>query len=305
MMNRFTRSWQVCILLLFLSCSKDANECLDPSDKENLNAKAKASLNAESGTKTVLYMAEYLTSSESGKLGQTVYFKNVGNKQINTDFVPGDPRRGGRVNITYTIDNQSTSDNGLTLAQTSAAIDNAMETWDAQTCSDLNMTKVPFNGDLGFVSLLFGFGGNGANVADVQHSGFLPGAFFDSIATDGSDFILGVTFTIIFVTDAGAPTDIDGDGLADVAFREIYYNDEFTWRVNSGNGIDVETVALHESGHGLSQAHFGKAFQTNSNGKLHFSPRAVMNAAYAGPQRTLLGTDNGGHCSNWSSWPSN
>ena len=67
----------------------------------------------------------------------------------------------------------------------------------------------------------------------------------------------------------------------------------------------METVALHETGHGLSQGHFGKAFVTNSNGKLHFAPLAVMNAGYTGVQQSLAGTDNWGHCSMWGSWPNN
>jgi hypothetical protein len=57
-----------------------------------------------------------------------------------------------------------------------------------------------------------------------------------------------------------------------------------------------------EFGHGLSQAHFGKVWLKN-DGSLKASPRAVMNALYAAPLRTLQGTDNGGHCSNWANWP--
>ncbi len=64
-------------------------------------------------------------------------------------------------------------------------------------------------------------------------------------------------------------------------------------------------MALHEAGHGLSQAHFGKAFRSGGNGKLHFSPRAVMNATYSGVQTSIDQTDNAGHCSNWASWPNN
>ena len=90
----------------------------------------------------------------------------------------------------------------------------------------------------------------------------------------------------------------------DVAFREIYYNDNFSWAANGTNHIDVETVALHEAGHGLSQGHFGSAFRS-ANGKLHFSPSAVMNAAYSGVQLDIGKTDNAGHCSNWGSWPNN
>ena len=86
-------------------------------------------------------------------------------------------------------------------------------------------------------------------------------------------------------------------------FSEVLYNGRFSWNIN-GN-VDVQTIALHESGHGLNQGHFGKAFLTNSNGKIHFAPRAVMNAAYSGIQQDLTGTDNGGHCGIWASWPNN
>ena len=107
--------------------------------------------------------------------------------------------------------------------------------------------------------------------------------------------IIAATYTIIFT----GPTDIDNDGNPDAAFREIYYTFNFPWGINTNSPIDVETVALHETGHGLSQGHFGKAFVTNSNGKLHFAPLAVMNAGYTGVQQSLAGTDNGGHCSMW------
>jgi len=155
----------------------------------------------------------------------------------------------------------------------------------------------------GFVSGLLGFGGSDKYFADVVHAGWLPGAFFDLLAPDGSSFILGATFTIIFTDDQGNPVDTDNNNKLDVAWRETYYNDAFEWA--DGDDYDVETIALHESGHGLSQGHFGKAFRTNSNNKLHFAPRAVMNAAYSGIQTEITGTDNGGHCSNWASWPAN
>ena len=59
----------------------------------------------------------------------------------------------------------------------------------------------------------------------------------------------------------------------------------FTWADDGVSHFDIETVALHEAGHGLSQGHFGKIHGTVANGKIHFSPRAVMNAAYSGVQR--------------------
>jgi hypothetical protein len=131
----------------------------------------------------------------------------------------------------------------------------------------------------------------------------MSGKFFNLLAPEGSTFILGVTFTIIFTDDQGNPTDIDKNGKLDVAWREIYYNDAFAWA--DGKHYDVETISLHEAGHGLSQAHFGQAFLDAGTGDLHFSPRAVMNAAYSGIQTAITDTDNAGHCTNWSEWPKN
>ncbi|MEJ7645915.1 MAG: hypothetical protein WKF87_15075 [Chryseolinea sp.] len=251
----------------------------------------------------VVYSAEYLTSAESGQVGRTVYFKDVGNKQLTQDFVPG-LSLDGTDNVSYYIDETRPSDD-LPVAVSSAAITRAMQTWDGVTCSDLGLFKVPSQPGIstGFVSELLGFGGSLEYVADVVHAGWLPASFFDLLAPDGSTFILGVTFTILFTDELGNPVDTDNNNKLDVAWREIYYNDTFEWA--DGDHYDVETIALHEAGHGLSQAHFGKAFRNNSNNKLHFAPRAVMNAAYSGIQTEINGTDKGGHCSNWASWPAN
>jgi hypothetical protein len=240
----------------------------------------------------------YLTPDDANDVGQTVFFNDRA-KQLGAHFVPGDPRRGGRANITYIVDQAERPNDGLTVAQTTAAIDRAMATWNGVNCSTIPITKladIP-NLDIGIVETLLGQPGGPFFLADITHAGWLP-------ANVLPPNVIGVTFTFIFIDPAtGAPTDIDNNGKADVAFREILYNDRFVWRIN-GN-IDVQTVALHESGHGLSQGHFGKAFGTDANGKIHFAPLAVMNAAYSGVQQDLKGTDNGGHCSIWGSWPNN
>lgn len=253
-------------------------------------------------SKYELFMAEYVTASESGQVGRTIFFKDVGNKQLGADFVPG-LNLDGTDDISYYIDEKRSSDD-LSVATTSQAIGRAMATWDGITCSDLGMYQVPSsNIKTGFVAQLLGFNGSYNYVADVVHCGWLPGSFFDLLAPDGSEFILGVTFTIIFTDDNGDPVDTNNDGKIDVAWREIYYNDYFLWR--DGSTYDVETVALHESGHGLSQAHFGQAFLDGGSGAFHFSPRAVMNAAYSGVQTTINSSDNAGHCSLWAEWPGN
>ena len=44
--------------------------------------------------------------------------------------------------------------------------------------------------------------------------------------------VLGVTFTFVWVDDVtGEPSDMDGNGRDDVAFREMYYNNNFDSRV--------------------------------------------------------------------------
>lgn len=252
----------------------------------------------ETGDERRVEYAEYLTQSDSGEVGQTVFFRNRGERQLSAHFVPGDARRGGATNITYIVDQTEGAIDGLTTAQTTAAIDRAMATWDGVNCSVIPITKTPDlpGTDLGVIEFLNGLGGSPFVFADVTHSGWLPGGILPPN-------VIAVTFTFIFIDDGGNPTDIDSNGKADTAFREILYNNAFTWAIN-GN-IDVETVALHESGHGLSQGHDGALFQTNSNGKFHFAPRAVMNAGYTGVQQNLRGTDNGGHCSIWASWPNN
>lgn len=252
-------------------------------------------------------IAEYITDGSGGDAGGTVLSKAIGNKQLVGDFIPNDPRRapwsgpvsGGVDNITYAID--ETGDavppvGGLTAGQTTGAIDRAMATWDAETCSDLPITRNNATGiDIGRVAFLNGLGGSLAIVGDVQHAGWRDINFAGNI--------LGVTFTFIF-TSGGVPTDANGDGQADVAFREIYYDPSFSWKDNGVNDIDVQSIAVHESGHGLSQAHFGTVALKN-DGRLQASPRAVMNALYSSPFRDLTGTDNAGHCSNWGNWPNN
>ncbi len=246
-------------------------------------------------------MAEYLTSPAGGdEAGATLLARDLGNKRLSADFVPFDPRRTwsgsatGSDDITYAID--QTGDavppfGGATAAATTAAIQAAMGTWSGVPCSNLAIDQVAdFGLDLGVVAYLNGLGGSPFVVADVMHAGWRD--------IDFAGGVLGVTFTFVF-TSGSVPTDIDANGRDDVAFREIYYDPSWLWQV--GSDIDVETVALHESGHGLSQAHFGNIFA--KKGVLTASPRAVMNAIYGGVLHDLTGTDRGGHCGNWANWP--
>jgi hypothetical protein len=252
-------------------------------------------------------MADYITNDPINE-GNTVISKDVGNKRLGHDFVPFDARRVGwsgpisvdSDDITYAID--TTADaaplfGGLSAAQTEAAILRATATWNAVNCATLPLNRNrDFGIDIGYVAFQRGFGGSPFIFADIQHAGFRDLNFAGGV--------IGVTFTFAFIDGPGSFTDIDNNGRLDTAFREIYYDPSWTWADDGVSNIDVETVALHELGHGLSGAHFGKVFRDNK-GDLKLAPEAVMNAVYTGPRRELSGTDIGGFCDNWANWPQN
>ncbi|WP_339793320.1 hypothetical protein [uncultured Imperialibacter sp.] len=290
---------------------KDKLTRVDPSSVENRNGRTAgieqwiASVNETIASQGLaIQKMEFLGAEQAGN---TVFFANNGNKQLSSDFVPNDPRNGTGIDVPYVIDGTELgTSSGMSEFETYSATVAAMETWGNVTCSSgleiPNLGVAPF--DIGYVQYLLGFGGiAGYFPGTVVHGGILPGAFFDAVSPGGASSILGVTFTFVWLDD------LDADGKSDVAIKEIYINDVFNWQDAPddvlGNGIyDLETVILHEAGHALSQAHFGKAF-ASGNGKLHFAPAALMNAGYSVARRNISGTDNAGHCSNWSNWPNN
>lgn len=249
-------------------------------------------------------------------VGNTVFFKDRGNKQLSIDFVPNDPRNTvPGTDIPYWIDGiELGTPSGMTKTDTEKAIISTMNTWDAASCSgglrlmNLGTTSVNDLGDIGFVQFLVGSGGSDLVIlGSIAHAGIASNDFFDAIFGPNNN-VLGVTFTFLW-DENGIPTDIDKNGKYDKAISEIYINEGYNWKdlPNDvrGNGIfDFETVVLHEVGHGLSQGHFGTAFATN-NGSIHFAPYALMNAGYTIGNRHVEETDKSGHCSIWSNWPVN
>jgi hypothetical protein len=223
-------------------------------------------------------------------------------------WVAGDPRRLAEgANITYLVDqSDGATASGLTNAQTEAALDRALATWEADRCfKKVNIVKRADSGaDPDIFDAFFGFGGFGNPfLADIVEAGWLPKAFFDAVGgPGGGEGILAFTVSFIFVDDDGNPTDINGDNRLDTALSEVYYNNNFgnpggtrpgnPWGINVVlPGIDVETVGLHENGHGLGLGHFGPP------------PNAVMNPVYAGIRQSPLSTDSAGMCTVWGSWP--
>lgn len=252
-----------------------------------------------------------------GYEGATTIFANDRTHLLTTQFVEDDPRRGSPANtITYLVDRSDgaalswpTPTPGpppvvLLNAVTEPELDASMAVWGAMNCNGPAMAKVADPGDdpdvidglvLKNAALI------GTPLADITHAGWLPGSFFNAaVPPNGGTYILGATFTFIFVDSAGDPTDVDGDGRADVAFREIFYNRAFPWGTGSNpRNVDIQSVGIHESGHALGLGHFGKMFQTDS-GRLLFAPKAIMNAAYVGEDREIRGTDNASFCHIWA-----
>jgi hypothetical protein len=234
----------------------------------------------------------YVDLETHDEVGIIVY-ANDRQHQLDNHWLPYDPWRFGTRDIYWAIDNV---DQALDVpwGDAVAAIGRAMNLWNTVPCANIPLVQVnDFGFDLGVVQNLVGMGGNPGWLADITHAGFLPWIFFEIIGgPGGGDSILGVTFTFVWTARP-----------EDVAFREIYENDEFDWGIDI-RYFDIETVVAHEVGHGLSLGHFGKIFRSK-NGKLHFAPRALMNALYYDILHELLGTDNASFCSIWASWPNN
>ncbi|MFQ5527704.1 MAG: matrixin family metalloprotease [Thermoanaerobaculia bacterium] len=223
-------------------------------------------------------------------------------------WVPGDPRRLAQgIDITYLVDqSDGATASGLSNADTEAAIDRSMVTWDLESClSKVSLVKRTDDGsDPDIFDSFFGFGGFGNPfAADIVEAGWLPRAFFEAVGGPGGGRgILAFSVTFIFLDASGNPSDINGDNYLDTALNEVYYNDTFgdpgddragnPWGIDIQlPGIDVETVALHENGHSLGVGHFGPP------------PDAVMNPVYAGPRQSPLPIDQAGMCAVWASWP--
>jgi hypothetical protein len=259
--------------------------------------------------------AELLVTEGASRDFATTIIANNRTHLLSSQFVEDDPRRGRPANtITYLVDQSDgsalswkTAPGGaivqLSNAVTEPELDTSMAAWATQGCNGPAVTKIADSGaDPDLVDgLVLGLRRQlGTTVADITHAGWLPREFFDGLAPNGSASILGVTFTFIFVDDNDNPTDVDRNGRADVAFREIYYNQRFPWGTGGNpSNIDIQSVAIHEAGHAFGLNHFGMVFLTET-GAIQFSPKAIMNAVYVFEDRTIYGTDNASFCDIWA-----
>jgi hypothetical protein len=253
--------------------------------------------------------AERLLAADAPAQIPRIVFANDRQLRLQSRWVARDPRR---------LATDATLSYGVfaPLAQATiggaaeAAFDASFSTWNAVSCSKMGVRKKALAPGLGPSFILTGL----FPPADINDVGFVPGALFDLIFGVGaSQFTIGVTvtFTFIQVGPGGVPildpngnpipTDIDGDGRDDTAFKEVWFNDALQYTTVGAPGrIDIESAALHEHGHTLELDHFGKIVGDPKTGKLHVSPRAVMNAVLIDTQRSPLGTDNAALCGTYA-----
>ena len=277
-------------------------------------AALQARLHSAGVTNVAIDSADLLLSDPSwaGVVPDELFANKYGHL-LQSQFVEDDPRRGSPSNtIRYLVDqsdgealSRNAAGDVFTLANatTEPQIDAAMAVWSTVGCNGPGIAKVEDNGEdpdlmdgllLGDASLV------GTPFADVTHAGWLAPAFFDALMEFGSSRIVAMDITFVFVDAAGNPTDVDGDGRKDVAFKELYYNGRLPWGVDGDRFyFDILTVAIHESGHAFGLGHFGKVIHSAQRGG-QFAPRAIMNPVYPGVDRRIYGTDYGSFCQIWA-----
>lgn len=213
-------------------------------------------------------------------------------------WVPGDPRRNAQGDdITFIIDDANNRGPGSLFPRPgfpTAQVRNGMTTWgNDQALQKVDLVERPsprrlditiFDGDfpINFCpdADLRGNGLDNFTAADIVHAGWYPASCFGSRT---------LAFSVTFIFGG----DLNGDNYLDTALNEVYFNDRFSWGINVplGSGFDVETVALHESGHSLGVGHFGPP------------PDAVMNPIYDGIRHSLFPSDRAAMETVWGSWP--
>jgi hypothetical protein len=280
---------------------------------------------AASGAGLRIASAELLVDAKTWDGSSTIILANDRARGIGAEWVAGDPRREGRVGVSYAFDlagqrpfvrSAAGGFRQATFGELETELERGMTAWRDQKCSDapIGRVAVPTGVDPDFIDDLFNGaaeapGRTYAQVSDIVQAGWQPTTFFTAFAGPAGNSILGVAFTLVFVDAAGQPTDIDRDGNDDTGLVEIFYTTRFLWTsVPDPTAIDFNWVITHETGHSLGLAHFGKLFVTRKDASdgiqiedVKYAPRALMNAAYVEGAGAILGTDRASFCQIWAS----
>ena len=267
---------------------------------------------AASSRNVAVARAELLVSENAAAQSPRIILANDRTKALSSKWVPRDIRRlSTSADLSYVVFKPLAA--APVGGNAELAIDQAAATWNSASCSNLRVNKAPYAGQLPPSFLLTG---GVFPPADINHVGFVPPAVIDQAfgKVGASANVIGVTFTFTFIvvgpngpvldpSGNPIPTDVDGDGRQDTAFKEIWFNNALAYSQSGTPGfIDIETAVLHEHGHAIERSHFGKIAGNLKTLKLQVSPRAVMNAAYVGPIRQLAGTDVAGLCGDFANW---
>ena len=311
-----------------LAVAGTMNFVSDPSSDESVAVSPfLAELDAEleaAGSNVRVTKAELLVDGNTWDGSSTVIIANNRSRGLSSEWVAGDPRRDGRVGVTWAFGSSHPSlpvtrnPNGsgaryVSLAQLDTQLQEGIAAWRDVTCSSAPITRVsiPMGTDPDYLDDYFRVhrpSATYAQPADIVVSGWEPAAFFTAIAGPSGNSIIGVTFTFHFVDAAGQATDIDSDGKYDEALAEIYYNTRFWWGNQAPNVVDFFSIITHETGHAMGLAHFGKVFVTQKDAAdgiqiadIKYAPKAMMNAVYVTGRSEIAGTDNSSFCQIWAS----
>jgi hypothetical protein len=282
-------------------------------------------LNAELRERQAPYAVEraellFASTTPAARATAGVVYANVRTRLSEFRWVPGDARRGGRTTITYGSFGPgmlaATPAGGLVSGQ--AAVDAAAATWNGVSCAKLRLERATLPTHV-IPSARLGGGAyvNAPGIVDVGVVGWVPAYIFTAIfGPAAGPTIVGVTFTYAYTTptstwDAPVYTDVDRDGRGDVAFKEIWFQNDaprLAWTTGPSasfrtTGVDAQYAALHELGHAIGLDHFGRLF-VNGSGELQGAPFAVMNASGAFSLREPAGSDVSALCTGFAAWPS-